>query len=187
MSTAIAHFGFGAAVTALVVLYLLPPVRYERPIILLGGVWGMIPDAHWVSPVLQDELYSVHNSVVVDAFWLHRTLDVLDPGDSHLIGAIMLGSFIGVSIVADHWNYTQRDLLPDTEATSASPLRSLSLVSTLAGLCGIGLGGLFVVSTLRSGLSVRSVSYAGLGALVLLQTSLLARDFLSDSDPITSD
>lgn len=252
MSMAIAHFGFGASVTALVVLYLLPPTRYERVIVLLGGVWGMIPDAHWVSPIFQTEVYSLHNSVIADVFWLHRTLDVVDLQDSPRLGALMLGLFIGVSTVSEHWNYTQRNRSLGTEDSFVPLLRSLRLLSVLASLSGLVVGSLFVVytlqlqtnrglflgigaallltgihgvtsdgaftlqaerhwlqrairsgqfvliiggviggltlltSVLRYGVSSLSVSYAGLGALVLLQTTLLARNSVSGRDPTQS-
>lgn len=238
---AIAHFGFGASMTAIVVLYLLPAVRYERSIVLVGGGWGMIPDAHWVIPIFGTEIYTLHNSVAADIFWLHRTLDKIDTGDSRAVGALMLGLFIGVSFVVERWDYAQLERDSEGAASIDDPLRSLRLLSDLASVAGIISGSVFVLYTLQlrtgrglflgigtalivsgvyglttderprfraerrwvqqgitgglvvlcvvgtiggltllatplhAGRSVISVSYAGLGCLLLVQTTLLAR------------
>lgn len=105
MSLAIAHFAFGAAVTVLVVTYLVPGVRYPRIVALAGGVWAMLPDAHWVSPVYAAELKALHGSSLVDLFFLHHTLDALDAGDSKTVAAAMVALLFVATALAERREY----------------------------------------------------------------------------------
>ncbi|WP_255197380.1 hypothetical protein [Halorarius litoreus] len=105
MSLAIAHFAFGAAITVLVVTYLVPGVRYPRLVALLGGVWAMVPDVHWVSPVAAAQLKAIHGSPVVDVFFLHHTLDALDAGDSKVVGAALVGLLVVATALAERREY----------------------------------------------------------------------------------
>lgn len=102
---AIAHFAFGGAVTVLVVTYLVPRVPYPRVLALAGGVWAMLPDAHWVSPVAAERLYGLHGSPLVDVFFLHHALDAADPGDSKLVAAGMLAMLLAATVVAERREY----------------------------------------------------------------------------------
>lgn len=103
MSLAIAHFAVGAAMTTLLVTYLLPAVRYPRTLPLAGGAWAVLPDLHWVSPVFQQQLRTFHHtSVLTDLFWFHRILDRLDPSDSKMIATVLLAVLILISAVVEH-------------------------------------------------------------------------------------
>lgn len=105
MSLAVAHFAFGGAITVLVVTYLVPRVRYPRVVALAGGVWAMLPDAHWVSPVAAAELKAIHGSPLVDLFFLHHTLDTLDPGDSKQVAAVLLALLVVATALAERREY----------------------------------------------------------------------------------
>lgn len=79
MAPAITHFLVGAS---LVLLFAAPfALRYAISEnwalvgIAVGGLWGLIPDVHNISPVYQDELHALHDSPLMDLFALHYTLD----------------------------------------------------------------------------------------------------------------
>jgi hypothetical protein len=104
MSLALAHFAFGATVTTLLVAFL-PGVRYPRTIVLAGGGWAMLPDLHWVSPVARQQLYRIHqSSPLTDLFWLHRSMDWVDPGDSKAVAAALVAVFLLVTAFAEWWS-----------------------------------------------------------------------------------
>ncbi|AFO56611.1 MULTISPECIES: hypothetical protein [Natrinema] len=106
MSIAIGHFAFGAAMTTLVVTYLVPTDRYPRTVILLGGGWAMLPDVHWISPIAAERLSAFHRtSVLTDIFWLHRTWDRIDPTDSKSIAAVLLAFLIVATAIAERRDY----------------------------------------------------------------------------------
>jgi hypothetical protein len=105
MSLALAHFAVGAAVTTLLVTFLVPTVRYPRTLALVGGGWAMLPDLHQVSPVAVAPLRAFHGSPWADLFWFHRTLDRLDPTDSALLAALFVGGFLLVTAVAERRSY----------------------------------------------------------------------------------
>lgn len=112
---AIAHFAFGAAMTTLVITFLVPDVRYPRTLLLLGGGWAMIPDFHWVSPVAKAQLRAVHQtSLWTDLFWFHRTLDRVDPTDSKTVSAMFLALFMLATVLAEHRSYRVPDAVEST-------------------------------------------------------------------------
>jgi hypothetical protein len=105
MSLALTHFAFGAAMTTLLLLFL-PQVRYPRTLVLGGGGWAMVPDLHWVSPVASETLREIHRtSPLMDLFWLHRTLDRLDPTDSPAVAAGFLAALVVLTLVAERRDY----------------------------------------------------------------------------------
>lgn len=106
MSMALAHFAFGAAMTTLVVTFIVPTVWYPRTLALAGGGWAMVPDFHWVSPVATGTLREFHRSSVwTDVFWLHRSLDRFDPTDSATVAAALLGFLIAATALAERYGY----------------------------------------------------------------------------------
>lgn len=105
MSQALAHFAFGSAMTVLGVAYLLPTVRYPRVVGLLGGVWAMVPDGYWISPVFGPELAGVHDSMLAELFWAHRTLDLADPTDSNVVAAGMVALLLVSTLLAERRGY----------------------------------------------------------------------------------
>lgn len=117
MSLDIAHFAFGAAMTSLAITLLVPTVWYPRTLVMVGGGWAMLPDVHWISPVWQAELHALHGSSVwVDLFWLHRTLDRLDPGDSKLVAAGFLAFFLFATFVTEARSYRAPEPLREAVA-----------------------------------------------------------------------
>jgi hypothetical protein len=118
MSMAIAHFAFGGAVTVFVVTYLVPGVRYPRLVSLAGGVWAMLPDAHWVSPAFAPELKALHGSPLVDLFFLHHTLDALDAGDSKVVAAAMLALLLVATALAERREYRTLERIRALSASS---------------------------------------------------------------------
>ena len=91
MSQGITHFSVGASATALIVA-LGPPRPYPRTLVLLGGVWALVPDAAKLLP--HPLLRRFHRSVCADLFWFHRTLDRLDEDDSARVGALSLSVLV---------------------------------------------------------------------------------------------
>jgi hypothetical protein len=105
MSTALAHFAFGAAMTTLLIVALSPTVPYPRTVVLAGGAWAMVPDLHWVSPVAREELRAFHYTPFADLCWFHRTLDRADPGDSKAVAALALACFLVATVLAERRDY----------------------------------------------------------------------------------
>lgn len=165
MSLAITHFAVGGICTAFVALYLLPPTRYARTLVLLGGGWGMLPDVHWVAPLYAPELKALHSSVFTNIFWFHQTLDVVDPTDSYTAAALALGAFILVVSLGDHWTYrtAERSTNP-TDSGPLMPVRSLDLLVRTAGILGLTCGaGLLTVGSLHAGVNELQGLYLGIG------------------------
>lgn len=75
MSLAVTHFAVGASLTLLLVWFLVPSCRYLGSVGVLGGIWSLVPDLHYVSPVHVTELRGIKHSVWGDVFWFHRTMD----------------------------------------------------------------------------------------------------------------
>jgi hypothetical protein len=165
VSLAITHFAVGGICTALVALYLLPPTRYARTFVLLGGAWGMLPDAHWVAPLYAPELKALHSSVFTNIFWFHQTLDVVDPTDSYTVAALALGGFILIVSLGDHWTYrTAERITNPTAAGPLTPVRSLDLLARGAGLLGLMCGvGILAVGSLHPGVDELQGLYLGVG------------------------
>jgi hypothetical protein len=102
MSLAIAHFAFGATVTTLVLAAVGPTFGYPRTVVLAGGGWALVPDLHWVSPVARRRLHRIHeSSPVTDLFWLHRTLDRVDPADSKTVAAALVAALLLATALAE--------------------------------------------------------------------------------------
>lgn len=133
MSIAIVHFAFGAGMTTLLVTFLfadapspvtvvtagdwlerLPTVPYPRTVILLGGVWAVLPDVQRITPINRSWFFDLHKSYWADIFWFHRTIDVLDPNDSEMIAAVLVLFFIGVTVLAEWWEYRVGDCTSET-------------------------------------------------------------------------
>lgn len=112
---AIAHFAFGAAMTTLLITFLVPAVRYPRTLLLVGGGWAMLPDFHWVSPVFKQQLHTIHQtSPWMDLFWFHRILDRVDLTDSKAVAAVFLAFFVLTTAIAEHRSYRTPELVKST-------------------------------------------------------------------------
>lgn len=106
MAFAITHFLVGAS---LLLLSAAPFVlRYDLDqtavmwIVPIGGIWGLLPDLHNVSPVFGAELFAIHNSPWMSLFAFHYLLDtpaVRDRQNVSILLAIALFMF-ALSIVS---------------------------------------------------------------------------------------
>jgi hypothetical protein len=85
----------------------------------------MLLDLHWVSPVYTQQLRAFHESSLwTDLFWLHRTLDRIDPSDPNTIAASLLGFFIFTTTIAEHRSYRTPDVV--TAAYDSLPIDEFS-------------------------------------------------------------
>ncbi|MFC6823398.1 hypothetical protein [Halopelagius fulvigenes] len=107
MSLAITHFVVGATVTMLVVTFFLPRVRFPRTLMVLGGLWAMIPDLNKIVPGL-GFVDAVHDSAWANVFWAHHFLDTVDPSDTTKAAVVALAAFFLVSLVAEGVGYHLR-------------------------------------------------------------------------------
>lgn len=117
MSLAITHFAVGAACTA-VLLTLLPQTPFQRSLVVLGGGWGMVPDAWRFLPASSGQYaHEFHDMPLANLFWFHNSLDRMDVADSEATGAVLLGAFLCVTVVAEYRDYSTpepvREALPD--------------------------------------------------------------------------
>ena len=107
MSLALAHFAVGATGTTLLLAPLPVRVRCERTLILLGGIWALLPDIyklapiHELAPVAAERMHAIHGSAVANLFWFHRALDVRDPTDAYLVTVVAAGSWVGVTALVE--------------------------------------------------------------------------------------
>jgi hypothetical protein len=122
VSLAITHFAVGAALTALVLTYLLPRVRYPRLVAGLGGGWAMVPDVHWLSPVAAETLKGAHGSPLADVFWFHRVLDVADPTDSKAVAAAAVAGLLLVTALVERREYRAPERVRAAAAEVATTL-----------------------------------------------------------------
>jgi hypothetical protein len=70
-------------------------------IVVGGGTWALVPDVHWVVPVGERVLYSFHSSVWAEAFFLHRTIDRLDPWNSRPVAGLSVCLLLFVVVVVE--------------------------------------------------------------------------------------
>lgn len=101
MSLAIAHFAVGAMATALLLTLVAPRLLRSPLVLVLGGVWGMLPDAHWVLPWGSDLVRSLHTTAWANVFWFHHYLDGVDPTDSRPLAAAAVGALLVVLLACE--------------------------------------------------------------------------------------
>ena len=102
MSIAIGHFAFGVICTALLFAVVVPQLLYSPTLLLLGGVWAMIPDSHWVLLIGATTMSALHNSIWANIFWFHGILDRVDPTDSYIFAAVLVGLML-VVVTLSEW------------------------------------------------------------------------------------
>ncbi|MFC7141319.1 hypothetical protein ACFQMA_15955 [Halosimplex aquaticum] len=117
MSLAIAHFAVGAACTG-VALTLLPRIPFQRTLVVLGGIWAVIPDAWRFLPASAGGYaHDFHATAWANLFWFHNVLDRADVGDSHATGVVLLGGLLCVTAAAEYRDYRTpepvREALPE--------------------------------------------------------------------------
>lgn len=84
---ALGHFAVGATLMILILEFILTDeawkLKHDLPLILISGGWAMLPDIAWIGyPILP------HNSPLMNIFWFHQILDVLDPHDDPRYSAL---------------------------------------------------------------------------------------------------
>lgn len=97
MAIAIAHYSFGVAITLIIAMFLGYGHHKNVLHISLGvGVIAMLPDLWQLGYLSQ----SFHNSVWAHLFFAHRTLDILNPGDTVEFGVVSI-AFLLVVVLAN--------------------------------------------------------------------------------------
>jgi predicted membrane channel-forming protein YqfA (hemolysin III family) len=118
MSMAIAHFAVGAMATALLLALVAPRLLRSPTVLVVGGIWGMLPDVHWVLPAGSALVRSFHMTAWANVFWFHHYLDGADPGDSPAFAAGLVVLLVVVLAFCELLTRT------GTAPTAASPVES---------------------------------------------------------------
>lgn len=116
MSLGITHFAVGAAGTAIIIAIAAPTIRYRGTLIVLGGVWALIPDVGKL--YAHPTLLTFHDSRFADLFWFHRTMDLYDPTDSVYVATVMVFVLIVVMVVTDALHSTSVSATADSDGTT---------------------------------------------------------------------
>ena len=189
MAPAIVHFLVGASL----LLWFAAPfvLRYETDrnellwLVPIGGIWGLLPDVHHISPIYRAQLYAIHSSPIVDLFALHYTLD--RPTIRGLYTETVFGSILlflaAVAVVSLCSSLRERSIAAETRreraivtlvaflvaagyagvvaGTAVSAAGELETVSALLGREGLVTAWLLLAAlSLLGGLFVRSVTWA---------------------------
>ena len=101
MSQALAHFAIGAMRMTLLLALAPVRVRFKQTLILLGGIWALLPDIYQLAPTYTTWMEVIHDSTAGNLFWLHWMFDLHDPTDSDFVVALAVGGWIGVAIIDD--------------------------------------------------------------------------------------
>lgn len=101
MSMAIAHFAIGALTTLLFTKVFASRFVTSPTVLIGGGIWGLVPDVHWVTPVGKYLLYSFHHSILANLFFFHRVVDRLDPTNSRPVAAFLLCLLLFAAVVLE--------------------------------------------------------------------------------------
>jgi hypothetical protein len=117
MSLALTHFAVGAGLMQL--LLVIPRssirVRYRESLVVASGMWALVPDLHYVSPVLRGSLSGLKFTVFGNLFWFHAFLDSLHQGEGTRAGAALAVGFLLVSTAVSEWiRATRRDREADS-------------------------------------------------------------------------
>ena len=116
---AIAHFALGVLATALLFTVALPRAARSPTVILAGGVWGVVPDVHWVLPMGSALVKSFHGTVWANVFWFHQFVDIADPSNSRPLAAGIVALMLVVVPVCEQVAAMQ--LSPKTVPISEEP------------------------------------------------------------------
>lgn len=117
MSLAVTHFAFGAAMTTIVVWAIAPAHRYRMTLAVLGGLWALVPDLHYVLPGgSSGAIRGIKRTVLGDLFWFHATMDGLVQGEGTRVGAAVALGFLLVVVVASEWLVHLVDPESDSQA-----------------------------------------------------------------------
>jgi hypothetical protein len=112
MAPAIAHFLVGASLLLLLAAPLAARCeavrRHGVALVTTGGLWGIVPDIHHVTPVYEEPLHEFHRSAWVDLFAFHYTLD-LPPvraaglGEAELPAVLVFSGAAAAFTLASEW------------------------------------------------------------------------------------
>lgn len=147
MAPAIVHFLVGASIVLLVASLLAIRLSFSpwTPLwlVVLGGLWGLWPDLHQITPVYEAELRAFHDSRFANRFAFHYTLDqpaVRSQQNASILWSILL--FLGATTT-----FTVATVLGCrddgervTDAPTHSLLATLVVVGTLVVVVGLGIG-----------------------------------------------
>jgi hypothetical protein len=102
MSLAIAHFAFGASL-GVIILLISGLYKYwiRSVVIFISGFASMIPDVHHIIPKnsFSEFAYQIHNSHTADLFFLHRTMDTVDPNDTKIFAFCCLVNLVFMLLI----------------------------------------------------------------------------------------
>ena len=101
MSLAIAHFAVGTMATALLLALIAPHLLRSPTVLVAGGVWGMLPDIHWVLPRGSELVRSFHTTPYANLFWFHHYLDRVDPTNAETFAAAAVGALLAVLLICE--------------------------------------------------------------------------------------
>ena len=145
MAPAIVHFLLGAALFLLVAVPF--AYRYEMGqrwalwLVVIGGVWGLFPDVHHITPVYETELRALHHSAWADLFAFHYTLD-RPAVRSRSIESIFASVLLFLSAVT---TFVLADVAGRRRRTAASGDRRSVVIGRVLGVSALLLGGVLVV------------------------------------------
>lgn len=103
MSRVLAHFAIGAIMTTFLIHFLFRNLEYKLSGIVLGGLWGLIPDLYAIVPFYTGFFQQLAASRLADVFWFHRTIDQLEDGAGSPSVAIALAVLLWVVVAATEW------------------------------------------------------------------------------------
>lgn len=93
MAFAITHFLVGASLLLLAAAPLVLRYDLDKAVVMwlipIGGIWGLLPDLHNVSPVFGAELFAIHNSPWMSLFAFHYLLDTPAVRDRQNVGILL--------------------------------------------------------------------------------------------------
>jgi len=102
MSLAITHFAVGATGMILILELTQTDTDYRASLVLLSGLWGLIPDLHYVAPIFADKLKYIKQSIWGNVFWFHGYLDGLQQGrGSRRVAVIVVFIFLTVTVLSE--------------------------------------------------------------------------------------
>ncbi|RQG93821.1 hypothetical protein [Natrarchaeobius chitinivorans] len=189
MAPAIVHFLVGASLVVLLAMPLaLRDGHHGRHLwlVAIGGLWGLFPDVHYVTPVLESELTALHDSQWANLFAFHYALDqppiatrpLEATAASILLFLVAIGIFTGASVVTGRIRSSADRRAPVPTATrivaTGYAIAVAGIVAGVAaGLVFISVDGIEPMSTLVGAESAR-VGWLVLFALCLAGSAAFA-------------
>lgn len=98
------HIGVAGIVTVVALFVVAPGTRVRGVVVAASGLWAILPDFHHALdafPRLQAQWFALHRSPLADLFWLHRTIDRVDPRDRVAFSLAMWTLFFAVVVATE--------------------------------------------------------------------------------------